>query len=128
MGKQGLIRFQPNGMGDEGIPTTKVERPSLKEGTPVEGVSEFYRSGSGELTAGVWTCTPCTEEVPDYPVDEFMQILEGRIVITCPGEAPQTFKAGDSLFVAKGTSFTWKVEETARKYYVIYESKSQARA
>ena len=31
----------------------------------------------------------------------------------------ETFKAGDCFVVPNGTSFTWHMPETTRKYYVI---------
>ena len=31
----------------------------------------------------------------------------------------ETFTAGDTFFVAKGSSFTWGITETLRKYYFI---------
>ena len=37
----------------------------------------------------------------------------------------KTFKAGDCFVVPKGTSFTWHMPETTRKYYVIFDAKTE---
>ncbi len=51
-------------------------------------------------------------------------------VIRLNGDGPdgvghsETFKAGDCFVVPKGTSFTWHIPETTRKYYVIFDAKT----
>ena len=84
----------------------------------------FFTGGSGQLTAGVWECTPCTTQTGSYPVDEFCYILNGAVVITDDAGQRETFKAGDCFIVPKGTSLTWHMPETTRKYYVIFDAKT----
>lgn len=126
MSDNGVIRFEANGPGGQGLgPCNLVTPETLIEGNPTERIHTFFTSVTGQLTAGVWTCTPCTEVFASYPVDEFMQVLEGRVVVTGPDGVPRTFEAGDAFVIAKGTPLTWKIEETMRKYYVIFEHGSE---
>ncbi len=55
-----------------------------------------------------------------YPIHEMMTILSGSVAVTNHDNGhSETFTAGDTFFVAKGSSFTWEITETLRKYYFI---------
>ena len=122
MSGSGITRLEPNGPGGRGLgPSDLVTAETLIEGDPTELIHGFFTNATGELTAGVWRCTPCTEVFESYPVDEFMHILEGRVTVTGADGVPHSFAAGDAFVIAKGTRITWKIEETVRKYYVILD-------
>jgi hypothetical protein len=101
-----------------------LENENVIEGDPVETGYNFFTDGSGQLTAGVWECTPCTTQTDSYPVDEFCYILSGTVVITDDAGHSETFKAGDCFVIPKGLSCTWHMPETTRKYYVIFDAKT----
>jgi uncharacterized cupin superfamily protein len=49
-----------------------------------------------------------------------MTILSGSVTLTSTDDGnSETFTAGDTFFVAKGTRCTWEITETLRKYYFI---------
>ena len=125
MAKTTVIRLNNNGPDGAGLPFWgKLENENVIGGDPVETGHNFFTGGSGQLTAGVWECTPCTIQTNSYPVDEFCYILNGIVVITDDAGHSETFKAGDCFVVPKGTSFTWHMPETTRKYYVIFDAKT----
>ncbi len=125
MAKTSVIRLNSNGPDGGGLTFWgNLENENVVEGSPVETGHNFFTGGSGQLTAGVWECTPCTIQTDSYPVDEFCYILSGTVVITDDAGHSETFKAGDCFVVPKGTSFTWHMPETTRKYYVIFDAKT----
>jgi hypothetical protein len=125
MAKTSVIRLNSNGPDGGGLPFWgNLENENVVEGSPVETGHNFFTGGSGQLTAGVWECTPCTTQTDSYPVDEFCYILSGAVVITDDAGQSETFKAGDCFIVPKGTSLTWHMPETTRKYYVIFDAKT----
>ena len=64
---------------------------------------------------------PCREEFDAYPVDEMMQILDGELVLTSPDGTSETYRAGDTFYMAKGTPIIWEIKKTLHKYFMITE-------
>lgn len=71
------------------------------------------------ILSGVWECAPCREEFESYPVHEMMTIISGSVTLTHADGRSETFTAGDTLFIAKGTQGIWEITRTLRKYYMI---------
>ena len=83
-------------------------------------LNHFYHAADDEsLLAGVWECAPCKEVIDAYPVHEMMTIISGSVTLTSDDGESETFTAGDSFFVEKGTQLTWEITETLRKFYLI---------
>ena len=82
----------------------------------------FYATEDESMLAGVWECAPCREVIDAYPVDEMMTVISGSVTLTDPDTGDsETYCAGDSFFVAKGTKCIWEITETLRKFYFIAE-------
>ena len=80
----------------------------------------YFASDDESILSGVWECAPCKEEFDSYPVHEMMTILSGSVTLTSTDDgSSETFTAGDTFFVTKGTRCTWEITETLRKYYFI---------
>ncbi len=123
MAKTSVIRLNSDGPEGTGLPFWgNLENENVIEGDPVETGYNFFIDASGQLTAGVWECTPCTIQIDSYPVDELCYILSGTVAISDDAGHSETFKAGDSFVIAKGSSCTWHMPETTRKYYVIFDA------
>ena len=113
--------------GPEGTGLTfwgHLENENVIDGDPTEIGHNYFTDGTGQLTAGVWECTPCTSRIDSYPVDEFCFILSGTVVVTDGNGHAETFKPGDSFVIPKGLKCTWHMPETTRKYYVIFDAKT----
>ena len=92
----------------------------IVEGAPVESTHEYY-SNDGN-TSGVWACTPGRMLEENHAEDEFATILSGKVgIIDNDDGTEEIFESGDSLFLPKGSSLTWVVYETVRKFYMTAE-------
>ena len=79
-----------------------------------------FASEDESLLSGVWDCAPAREEYPDgYPVHEMMHIISGSVTLTHSDGEAETFTAGDTFFIPKGSPCTWENSETLRKFYMI---------
>ena len=90
------------------------------EGEPIEATHEYY-SNDGR-TSGVWVCSPGRMLEEEHIEDEFCTIIAGKVgIIDNADGSEEVFVAGDSFFLPKGSSLTWVVYETVRKFYMTAE-------
>jgi uncharacterized cupin superfamily protein len=90
-----------------------IERP------PAASVSTFV-SADKLLEAGVSRYDRVTLELREWPVDEFMYIIEGRVEITPAGGRPHVYGPGDAFVMPKGFNGTWKQLSNLKKFQVTY--------
>ncbi len=102
-----------------------IERPNFGpepadfaiEGRPIESSHEYY-SKDGH-TSGVWVCSPGRMLEEQHDEDEFCTIIAGKVgLVDNEDQSEEIFVAGDSFFLPKGSSLTWVVYETVRKFYM----------
>ena len=118
--------------------TTKVTR-LLSGGDPVSGmqpsnmattesftgddrtelIHSFFATADESILSGVWECAPNREEIESYPVHEMMTVISGSVTLTNADGSSDTFTAGDTFFIPKGTKCIWEITETLRKFYMI---------
>ena len=79
----------------------------------------FFATDDESILTGVWECAPCKEVIDSYPVHEMMTVISGSVTLTDPGGISETFTAGDTFFIPRGTPCTWEITETLRKFYMI---------
>ena len=49
-----------------------------------------------------------------------MTVVSGTVTVTNHDSGHKdTFEAGDTFFLAKGSRFSWEITKTLRKYYLI---------
>ncbi len=114
----GVSRFEVNPAAGM-TPSTFTPMGAFKTEDKTE-INHFYLNADNETKlAGVWECAPCREEIAAYPVNEMMTVVSGSVTVTEKGREPETFTAGDSFFIAKGTECVWEITETLRKFYFI---------
>jgi uncharacterized cupin superfamily protein len=90
------------------------------QGEPIERTHEYYSQDG--CTSGVWDCTPGRMLEEDHSENEFCTILAGKVgLIDNADGSEEIFVAGDSFFLPKGSSLTWVVYETVRKFYMTAE-------
>ncbi|MEM7074518.1 MAG: cupin domain-containing protein [Pseudomonadota bacterium] len=80
-----------------------------------------FQTEDEKVLCGVWECAPTREVIDAYPVHEMMTVISGVLVLTHPDGRTETFTAGDTFFIAKGSQLVWEITETLRKYYLIVE-------
>lgn len=119
---EGVVRLLTNGDPEKGMePSNMVDAEAFTSGDQTELNHTFFAKDDESILVGVWECAPCLEDIEAYPVYETMTVISGSVTITKQGGEPQTFTAGDTFFIAKGTKCTWQITETLRKFYTIVE-------
>ena len=84
-----------------------------------ELISHHYTSDDQSILTGVWECAPCREVIEAYTVHEMMTVLEGSVTVTDADGHAETYEAGDTFFIPKGTPCTWEITKKLRKFYMI---------
>jgi len=114
------IRFSATGPeGWMAAPDQPLEHAELIEGAPVGLDHAYFTRGQAGLRAGIWRCGPYTERYEDYPVDEFMIVLEGEVTLEGDDGFRGTYRKGDAFLLPKGFKGVWRQPVSMRKYYVI---------
>ena len=76
-------------------------------------------NSNGEATySGLWRCKPLTFEY-EFPGDEFIQVLEGSLLIEIPGKDNVNLEKGDIAVFNKGLKTTWTIQTSFKKFFVI---------
>ena len=115
-----VTRLLPEGHPVTGMEPSSFATPGSFTGDDrTELNHSFFKSDDGSLLAGVWQCAPCLENIAAYPVNELMHVLSGSVTVTRADGTAETFTAGDTFFIPKGTGCTWHITETLHKYYMI---------
>lgn len=116
----GVFRLLPGGDPAQGMgPSNLTEPGAFTTDDKTELNHTFFATPDESILSGVWECAPCKEEIDSYPVHEMMTVISGSVTLTTADGKAETFIAGDSFFVAKGTPCTWEITETLRKFYMI---------
>jgi len=102
--------MQPSGFTDPDNFTTDDKK---------ETNHTFFQTSDESILTGVWESAPCKEEIESYAVHEMMSIISGSVTLTNADGHAETFTAGDTVFLAKGTKCTWHITETLKKFYMI---------
>ena len=100
------------------LPDQPLEHAELLNGVPMGRDHAYFTRPEARLRAGIWRCGPYTEHYDDYPVDEFMIVLEGEVTLEGEGFR-DTYRKGDAFLVPKGFRGTWHQPGSLLKYYVI---------
>jgi len=107
------------------VPTNLVDPSLLLAGSPDDRGVTLFESDDGTVQCGVWACDSYTERLPSYPEDELYVVLEGSVVVAVDGEAPETFRAGDSLVIRRGTACTLEFRGPFRKLWMTAGRKDE---
>ncbi len=113
-----LFRLNPN---PEGMtPSDFMQSDSFTTSDRTEKNLFAHVEDDESILSGVWEVAPTREAYPDgYPVHEMMHVISGSVTLTHPDGRAETFVAGDTFFIPKGSPCTWETTETMRKFYMI---------
>ena len=104
---KGLVAGDPTYPNEDGV--------TLE--APIENSSHTFFEG--KLTVAVYESAPAKVRIDNAPFDEFVQILEGRLILTLDDGREFKFEQGDSLVVPKGFSGYWEMPESYRELIII---------
>lgn len=96
-------------------------RSHILSGNPVQTATYIYTSPDNLFAAGIWTCAIGKFRI-DFGRAEFIQILEGVVIVTDAEGSSKTYRAGDAFVTPKGFSGTWDVIEPIKKHFTWYGS------
>src|SRR5690606_27835600 len=108
-------RFDPAVPLADGEP---LDPAHLESGTPKQRAHVYFEDAARGLSAGIWDCTAMTGRPGPYPVDEYIQILEGVIELLLPDGGVEHFAAGDAFVIPKGLVCRWHQPGYVKKYFV----------
>ena len=117
-----VIRLLPDGDPQTGMEPSHLTPPaSFLVGDPGETIHTPFTNVQGNVTAGVWECSPCKEEIERYGVDELCAVFSGSVTITNADGHAETFGPGDSFVMPQDFKGTWHITETLKKFWMIVE-------
>ena len=93
----------------------------MVDGTAEEQGHIFFTNAAGNVNAGVWECTPCTERIRDYPFDQCCFVLEGSLTIIDQSGHCDTFKPGDAFIIPRGFNGDWQMTERYKNFFITVE-------
>lgn len=117
-----ITRLRPDGAPGGGMQAMGY----IGADTVVDGIAEerghrFFTNEGGNVNAGVWECTPCTERISNYPYDQCCFVLEGSLVITDESGHAETFNPGDAFIIPRGFNGLWEMTERYKNFFVTVE-------
>lgn len=115
---QVLVKLDPAGSGSGKEIRGPATLGAIVEGECLQVLDVFMTNEKGNFLAGVWTCTPGTMKLTDYPFNEMATIIEGRIIVTEEDSGTvQEFGPGEGLAIRKGFRGTWYMPEPVLKRF-----------
>lgn len=115
-----IIPFDPNAPL---IPWEDFPEGEIMSGTRKHSGITLFEDKARGLTAGVWEQGANESRWIDYPVNEFMTVLEGEVVIV-EEDRTVSIKAGESFIIPKGLRCRWTQPGYVKKFFVIFDDAS----
>ena len=89
--------------------------------TADDATADFHTHNfhTGNIMVSVYEAGPGKVRIDGSVYDEFITILEGRLILTPDSGGEYEYKAGDSLVVPKGYQGGWEMPERYRELIVV---------
>ena len=121
------VRLLKDGDPETGLGKSSLVSPeNFLVDDPLETIHTPFTNAQGNVTAGVWECSPCLEKFERYGVDEICTVLSGSVTVTGEDGNAQTFGPGDCFVTPQDFKGTWHITETLKKFYMIAEPPSES--
>lgn len=106
----GVVRLERLGPVDAGLTKMALDPNDFQSDLPDQHIHVYFEDPALGITVGVWTTTDMQEAFGPYPDDEFMVVLEGRVVMV-DGDGHETpIEEGESFFLRKAIPISWRQE------------------
>lgn len=116
----GIIRLERLGPSGLGLSKMELDPKDFQSDLPDQHIHVYFEDPALGISVGVWTTTDMQEAFGPYPDDEFMFLLEGRVVMV-DGDGHETaIEQGESFFLRKAIPISWKQEGFLRKFFITY--------
>lgn len=115
----GIIRLERNGPPGLGLERMALDEADFASDLPEQHIHVYYADEAIGLTVGVWTTTDMQEAFGPYPGDEFMLVLEGRVVMEDGKGGAVPVETGQSFVLRNAIPVSWKQVGAMRKFFVL---------
>ena len=120
MAKPQIIPFDPS---SPLLPWEDFPEGEILSGTRKQGGLMLFEDKARGLSAGIWEQGANESRWMDYPVNEFMTVLEGEVVIVEENRTV-SITAGESFIIPKGLRCRWTQPGHVKKFFVIFDDAS----
>lgn len=86
---------------------------------PTSAGHVYFEESSGHFKTGLWQCTAHATKEGSYPVNEFIFLLRGNIILTV-AEKEHVFSPGDAFFIPKGLKCAWRQPNDVKKFFGVF--------
>jgi uncharacterized cupin superfamily protein len=122
MPKPAIISFDANAEMEQWPDFPQSE---IASGSRAQRGHAWFEDKAIGLTAGIWEAEANISHWMNYPVTEFMLVLEGEVVIV--EETSETrIGSGESFIIPKGLRCRWTQAGRVKKFFVILDSAEAA--
>ena len=94
----------------------------IKGQVPLQHDSNAFTNDAGNMFAGMWDSSAFESEMLPFPCYEFVQLLEGEIMITEEDGTIHVFVPGDAFLIPEGTVCSWKTSGYVKKFYCMLDT------
>lgn len=105
------------------VPWEDFPAEEIISGTRKHNGLTLFEDKARGLSAGIWEQGANESRWIDYPVNEFMTVLEGEVVIV-EEDRSVSIKAGESFIIPKGLRCRWTQPGHVKKFFVIFDDAS----
>lgn len=105
-------------LADVDLEPMPIEPSWIRSGNPEARWKVLTKSQDKMATKLVWQCTPGVFEW-HYDDDETIYVIEGEAFLTSSDGKERQFGAGDMVFFPAGSSCTWRITKTVRKFAIL---------
>jgi len=105
------------------VPLEDFPEDAIVSGTRKQDGLILFADEARGITAGLWEQGANESRWLDYPVNEFMTVLEGEVVIV-EEDRTLSVKAGESFVIPRGLRCRWTQAGRVKKIFVIFDDAS----
>ena len=96
-----------------------VERDDEGAEADQAGGYKTHTFHSGKIEVGIYETGPGKVRIDGLPYDEYIHILEGRLILSHDDGESFEFETGDSLVIPEGFTGYWEMPEKYRELIII---------
>ncbi|MFO1123571.1 MAG: cupin domain-containing protein [Hyphomicrobiales bacterium] len=120
MPKPSIIPVDPAAVLEDWPPFSEAE---IASGARAQKGLVLFEDKARGLSVGLWEMEANESHWLDYPVNEFMIVLDGEVVIE-EQDRSVSVRAGESFILPKGLRCRWTQPGRVRKIFVIFDDPS----
>lgn len=95
------------------------------QGAKIQEV-RIFKSLDEKFDVGITKIDKATLNFHDWPIDEFVHLIEGRVEITDKDSNTKTYGPGESIVIPKGFNGVWKQLEPVTMIAIFYATEANA--